>query len=277
MGAGENPDPEQTEKRQSGASRCPACRGEVDPAATLCRHCGSNIVDASRDLPRHGGVCPFCREAIHEQALICRHCGSPVVGDIAGPAHGGECPLCREAIDPQASICPKCRSTLWQRPANGSARAINDGGGGLSTEDCTWHCYDVCRKYTGKSRAECLRRCAAICRPDTEGVFTRSTVSTNAAESSTGCGCGGNCGGNPTTSRRATVGDEAFPLPEEGDGEPQLRMAVNRSGRQVVSQRCGDGSWQECPLRCFPTSYGLVCVQICSGCYGAGAGGGVFA
>jgi hypothetical protein len=196
MGERENSEPEQTEQRQSATNRCPVCRGKIDSEAVLCRHCGSNIKDASQGLPQHGGVCPFCRETIHEQATICRHCGSHLVGESAGPSHGGLCPFCREGIDPQAIVCPKCRSTLWQRPGNSLVRVINDGGGGGSSGDCTWDCYDLCRDKTDNSPRECLRKCRGICRPGSGGVIARGVAEMDASALSTGCGC--SSGNQPT-------------------------------------------------------------------------------
>ncbi|NUT73345.1 zinc ribbon domain-containing protein [Pseudarthrobacter sp. C4D7] len=271
MGNGENSSPEQTPDDAEKLVKCPACWGEIDARAARCRHCGFNIGDASQNLPRHGGVCPFCRESIHEQAIVCRHCGSSVVGESTGPDHGGTCPYCREDIHRQATVCPKCRSVLWQ--PRGTLRAINGGSGpGYSSDDCTWNCYDLCREKTDKSPRECLRRCRGICRPAAGGTLAR--IRRNEEDQPSGCGCS-----HGETSVEGWVSEDAqsFALSNEPeDPGPNLRMRLNQSQGPVVSQGCKDGTWQECPLWCFNTKYGQVCVQICSGCYQRNPGGEVF-
>lgn len=42
------------------------CRGEVNPGAIKCPHCGS--------LLAHSKVCPRCAETVHEDAQVCRFC-----------------------------------------------------------------------------------------------------------------------------------------------------------------------------------------------------------
>jgi Double zinc ribbon len=54
------------ELESAGPSRCPMCRGEVEPDAIRCQHCG--------DLLAHFKICPRCAEKVHEDAQTCRHC-----------------------------------------------------------------------------------------------------------------------------------------------------------------------------------------------------------
>jgi hypothetical protein len=55
------------------APSCRACRGEIDPDATRCPHCGQ--------LLREAKTCPQCAETVQYAARVCRFCRYDFVND----------------------------------------------------------------------------------------------------------------------------------------------------------------------------------------------------
>src|SRR5437667_10317202 len=97
---------------------CPNCRGDVNPSAAFCMHCGASLkaqIPSGQitPAPRPATIaCPACHAHIMANTTFCTQCGHDVRVPVAPQTGVGYCVNCGKHNEAHVRFCGGCGNTL---------------------------------------------------------------------------------------------------------------------------------------------------------------------